>query len=106
MTNEEAKKEIRDYCNRQGRFQEAREMVGMEASEIPALFISYFDKLGRDDQLVLVEALVQTAIGQSDGLSDCLPVAILTLSRLCAERRDAGVSRYLALLEREFSDPQ
>jgi len=102
MTEESVLKEISDFCLKAGRFESARENLGMEASSIPGLFGDYFASLGELDRKRTAACLVEVCLGKQEGLSGRAAPLVLYLSI-------AGFKKYFLpykhVLEEEYSEP-
>lgn len=105
MENQNLLEEILDFCAREGRFREARELAGMAASGIPGLFFNYFDNLSEMDKIETARILVLGALDREEQLSEYLPVCGYLLLALCARGYQTYLKDSLGLIETEYQSP-
>lgn len=97
-------KELIDFFEGRGRFEDRNAYVGMAASSIPGLFITYFEGLSEVEKKEMAHVITMAFLGKSKTLNSYLHEAKWLMIALCMNGFVGYFSAWQEDLEKEFNE--
>lgn len=94
-----------DFFEGRGRFKSRDEYVGMDASQIPEIFVAYFTALSPPQKKEMAEIIAGGAVGHAEALIPYLQQSMRLLLDLCMRGHPQDFVPARETLEQEFNDP-